>query len=37
MPLLPRFAHPLGVMARQEDMGVWRGLCDPEPPPTVDG
>jgi hypothetical protein len=31
MPLLPRFAHPLGVMARQEDLDVWRGLYDPAP------
>jgi hypothetical protein len=22
MPLLPRFSHPLGVMARQKDLGV---------------
>jgi hypothetical protein len=33
MPLLPRVAHPLGVMARQEDLGVRRGLYDPAPLP----
>jgi hypothetical protein len=35
MPLLPRFTHPLDVMARQEEFGVLRGARRGTSPPRA--